>query len=41
MKSPVDSNALIENVCLMLANAPEQHREHSASTLQLLRKWAV
>ena len=40
-KSPVDSNALIEKVCSMLANAPEQHREHYASTLQLLRKWAV
>ena len=40
-KSPVDPNALIENVCSMLENAPEQHREHYAGTLQLLRKWAV
>ena len=40
-KSPVDPNALIEKVCLMLENAPEQHREHYSSTFQLLRKWAV
>ena len=38
-KSPVDSNALIEHVSWMLANAPEQHREHYADTLQLLRDW--
>ena len=40
-KQPADSNVLIEHVSSMLANAPEQHREHYASTLQLLRKWAV
>ena len=40
-KSPVDSNALIENVCSMLAHTPEQHRERYAITLKLLRKWAV
>ena len=38
---PVNSNALIENVSSMLANVPEQHREHYDNTLQLLRNWSA
>ena len=40
-EQPADSNALIERVSFMLANAPEQHREHYADTLQLLRDWSA
>ena len=38
---PVDSNVLIDRVSFMLANAPEEHREHYSNTLKLLKRWAV
>ena len=34
-KEPVDSDALIERVSIMLSNAPEQHQEHYANTLSV------
>lgn len=40
-KKPVDSDALIEHVSIMLSNAPDAAREHYAITLQLLRSWQV